>query len=371
MGSGCNNFNVDSGGVNVSDTKVVYTGPAIPNLGICTGDKLSEIEAVILEKLQENITGTNITLDTLNVDQCDLIKQFIQVSNVDKSLVNVLDVVIKAICSLSSSVKDLDDKVDTSVTDIVYNLGCLTVSNPNLQNVINAIIAKLCSDSAKIEELYDAINNINNDTTINNTIRTIAIEQIIKSIKACYPGNGGIVKSGSGTDTTLTIVGLVPPYCPIFSVAGPENFDNTGKGKPERGFCGWYICNGLNGTPDLRGFTLAGATQITGIGGPVLHESVRTYPSNVWDRKGQNEVRLTVNQMPSHTHEVIDPGHVHGYDSMTNSGHPAGSNTTALRDYQWKQTEREKTGITLGHSGGGAPHENRQPTFYGMWIMRK
>ena len=49
---------------------------------------------------------------------------------------------------------------------------------------------------------------------------------------------------------------------------------------------GWVLCDGTNGTPDLRDRFIMGATS----------------DSNVGEIGGENEVTLTVEQMPAHTH---------------------------------------------------------------------
>jgi hypothetical protein len=81
---------------------------------------------------------------------------------------------------------------------------------------------------------------------------------------------------------------------------------------------------------------------------------------------GVQNVTMTSDQMPSHTHTVTDPGHHHGMNFLnayangiagaTNGGGSAG------------QTGDSTTGITLGNTGGGHPFGIIQPsrlfTFY-------
>ncbi len=58
---------------------------------------------------------------------------------------------------------------------------------------------------------------------------------------------------------------------------------------------GWQLCDGTNGTRDLRSLFVVGA------GGSY----------NVGDTGGAAQFTLTVSQMPSHSHTINDPGHTH------------------------------------------------------------
>lgn len=123
--------------------------------------------------------------------------------------------------------------------------------------------------------------------------------------------------------------------------------------------------------PDLRGRTVVGA----GAGAGLTSRAVG-------DSGGAESHELTVGQMPAHGHNVIDPGHAHG---VTDPGHshsvpsrnnaandgtsiprnnlntnPNGTNTT-LPAVTNITIQSAGTGITLGMSGNGIPHNNMQP----------
>ena len=127
---------------------------------------------------------------------------------------------------------------------------------------------------------------------------------------------------------------------------------------------GWAICNGANGTPDLRDrFVVgSGSTYATGATG------------------GESTVTLTSSQMPAHNHSatsvstVTDPGHSHTYKGQTGSSGSGVSsrdseNTTLI-------TDSATTGITvststsIGNTGGGQAHENKPPYYALAYIMK-
>ena len=65
-------------------------------------------------------------------------------------------------------------------------------------------------------------------------------------------------------------------------------FDSEGKGLNE--MIDWYLCDGRNGTPDLRGVFIAGR-----------HPDLTDY-NRIGKKGGINQIKLTIDQMPYHTH---------------------------------------------------------------------
>lgn len=106
----------------------------------------------------------------------------------------------------------------------------------------------------------------------------------------------------------------------------------------------WAICDGENGTPDLRDRFIVGAGNGYKIG----------------DKGGANEVKLTLEQMPSHSHRYT----VFGQRRSVDDG--ADYNFTNYKEEYHKDTKDRSTGAT----GGDKPHENRPPYYALYYIMR-
>ena len=82
-------------------------------------------------------------------------------------------------------------------------------------------------------------------------------------------------------------------------------FDSAGKGLQE--YRGWYLCDGQNGRPDLKGKVLVGYSK-----------NDNDY-NMIGKNGGLSHVSLTVEQLPDHDHE--DSGHKHNISIETsNSG---------------------------------------------------
>ena len=143
----------------------------------------------------------------------------------------------------------------------------------------------------------------------------------------------------------------------------------------------WRICDGANGTPDLRD------KFVMGVG-----SSVNTSTATKGETGGANSYTLALNQMPEHSHDVSDSGHTH---TITDPGH---DHTWSRQDAQidasyrpWPannndcvesvvNTSNETTGITGTNNGnaniseslkgGNTAIDNRPDYFALCYIMR-
>lgn len=100
---------------------------------------------------------------------------------------------------------------------------------------------------------------------------------------------------------------------------------------------GWVLCNGANGTPDLRNRFIVGAGSSYSVGAT----------------GGSESVTLTVEQMPMHNHAIngIDLMHIQ-------------EGKTAIRCMK----DTQKNGSD--YAGSNTPHENRPPYYALCFIMK-
>lgn len=165
--------------------------------------------------------------------------------------------------------------------------------------------------------------------------------------------------------TTLTSigeikgVGMAPPNSVLMQSGDTANkFDSTGKGIHASSYEGWAICNGSNGTIDLRDKFIVGAGS--------------KYSSG--DHGGSDDVVLTEAQMPKHSHDIVDPGHKHdttwglrstSTDEDDDSLAVYGRNSTDI-----KTSASSKTGISIKDAGSNHSFDNRPSYFALYYIMR-
>ena len=156
----------------------------------------------------------------------------------------------------------------------------------------------------------------------------------------------------------------------------------TGNSAPS----GWAICNGSNGTPDLRDRFIVGAGS--------------AYSVN--NTGGANSVTLTEAQMPSHNHSFSgSSSHSHSFKGVNANDHnDTERNATVMRnDSNTMYTATSPSGVqsatvsisicgntggstpgsnsqtvsisgNTGNKGDGGAHENRPPYYALMFIMK-
>ncbi len=123
--------------------------------------------------------------------------------------------------------------------------------------------------------------------------------------------------------------------------------------------------------PDLRGRVIATLDSLNGsdanrmTGSPTM-TAVRV---TLGGAGGAPQVTLTSAQMPSHTHSVTDPGHLHSMQVLANATF-AVAVSQGLTNGGTTNTGSATTGISIQSTGGGALHENFQPTICANHILR-
>ncbi|WP_341737955.1 hypothetical protein [Microcoleus sp. CAWBG640] len=119
---------------------------------------------------------------------------------------------------------------------------------------------------------------------------------------------------------------------------------------------GWALCNGQNGTPDLRDRFIVGAGNSYAVA----------------STGGAATVTLTIAQMPAHSHGVNDPGHSHSKGaSWPGSGPEQDQSGSPENRTDFNiNTGFSGTGISLQNTGSGQPHENRPP-YYALALIMK
>ena len=113
--------------------------------------------------------------------------------------------------------------------------------------------------------------------------------------------------------------------------------------------------------PDLCGRTIVGAGQ---------DKKGMLTNRPLFGDGGLENVTLTIEEMPSHSHKITDPGHHHnikfGLAEHGDEVHIPFRNG----DSSEHKTESAKTNIKINNSGGGSPHENMPPYLALNYIIK-
>ncbi len=357
MGSGCTSSKYNKACLDpISSDCVLYEGSPVDSLGICTGDTITEVLAVILAKLELIAQGKGIKLNDLIVGCADL---SILYQNSDKELASILQIILDKECSLQSQIDALTVTVNNPSTAVVVDLKCLTVTGAVTRSKLDqAIIDKICSLESQIQQLQTQI-------PTNTSITTVVTDILFTKLQSC---NGAITVTGTGANRVFNISGL-PKRGIIFTDVDPSKFDATGLGMDE--WCGYAYCNGKNGTRDMGGLALAqGVVKGSPYTGHILGEI-----------KGTENTILQPENIPNHTHSVVDPGHKHSIKTgaapgiaygqyVSNTSNPSSNFSNSFTNTTDILTNT--TGISVGGVNGATaqPFTNLQPTLFGAWIQR-
>lgn len=223
------------------------------------------------------------------------------------------------------------------------------------------------------------------DTYEDQSLKNVHFQRtaILKYYDSGTDSGGALYSSTLRVDSGDIIDWTPPPG----TVVG-DFFDATGLGINQRQ--GWAICNGINQTPDLRGFITACATNVPNSGAAPLSSQLSSVTNNLGDAQGVIKQSISQTNLPNVSLPVSDPGHFH-YNGVADDK-PAGdpntvfvygettndmpgvsrgqvSNGSGGNIYQGL-TQTVRTGVTVGTGGSGTAIDFRQPTKYFYKIMK-
>ena len=221
-----------------------------------------------------------------------------------------------------------------------------------------------------------ASGNVSNTTGVNNTFTT-----------ANLLNSTATTKTANDVSTAIATTAFVHSVMPTGIIV---MWNSTAASIP----LGWQLCNGSNGTPDLRDRFIVGVGTTYAFGDTGGSASVTLSAAAMPIHNHVLSGSLTTGSAGSHTHSatVTDPGHLH---ASTGNGAPngvgAGVAMTGESDGGYNTTSAA-TGIsvsistaldhihsvtlsgttqTAGGSGGTTqPHENRPP-YYALCYIQK
>lgn len=152
------------------------------------------------------------------------------------------------------------------------------------------------------------------------------------------------------------IKGIIMAFSGTFDSNGyPVNPDTNA------GDTGWHICDGTNGTPDLRGRFILGASDGHAVG----------------STGGEENHTLTAAEMPAHkhtgttstngehSHGVRDADYHDGYGKSFDSG-----DWGPKRYIPTSNAGNHNHTFTTDNAGGGAAHNNMPPYYALSYIMK-
>lgn len=365
----------------VSDQCIKYTGIDVPALGILNGDTLLSVENSIINFLVPVLNGTGIKPIVDEEFLCTVVHKYLPPCTVCTgfTLNEVLAAIIQAACDIQEQIDVIDGTLSELnsiylIPQIPNDGPCLDVTDTsNTHEVVQEILYKLCEVSNDLNALILEV-----DT------QYVTRGELCTLVTQCINNSAGTALASS----------KMLPFSPIPYYGSISNYPAAGDGFNSSGagtgyWARVFMCNGQNGTPDLRGRVAVGATN-TPSAVPCPPETLPNSSGNptytiggnvlLW---GSNTTVLAVTQIPSHTHiatvTVNDPGHTHSYQERsiwTNSVNNGGNGQQPTNSYVSKTSGSAVTGlngtnilVSNANAGGNGWHSNVQPSFAVYYIM--
>lgn len=141
-------------------------------------------------------------------------------------------------------------------------------------------------------------------------------------------------------------------------------------GNPSQIPQGWVLCDGAPINSPGSPFNGQNAPNLKGRVTVGLDLDDQDYDS-VGNTGGSKTHTLQASEMPQHDHQITDPGHSHQISEFVTFGRQGKDNGSFnYLEEQTASTQTSQTGITVNSSGGGQSHENRQPYYVAVKIMK-
>lgn len=358
----------------VSDKCVRYTGIDIPELQIQTGDTLSHVEEMITTYLIPLLIGEGDKITLAPGETCTLVSQFLT-GLTDQTSKQLFVALSQAACSLQTQVTAINGTLNTLNAD--YSIGCLTgvTASSDTHDIVQALITRLCLINTQLGALALDVST--------NYVQIVDLNSLIQAYLDSINVNN-LYKNRMVPYTAVPYYGTTDTY--FSNGVGLGNWDRI------------FLCNGLNGTPDLRGRTLVASTDLQRIGDfdPAVDPANPVNPHYyIGELQGSNTVTLSTTQIPSHTHTNISPAvsttHTHfttspeassNYNINSTSSIKSGASFGDNLSYRLQGESATPTlgltnpaksdvtvTVTIAPTGGGQSHPNIQPSIGCYYIM--
>jgi microcystin-dependent protein len=184
----------------------------------------------------------------------------------------------------------------------------------------------------------------------------------ISDLTAGVPNSSAVLPYSNGSTTLKATVGQVG--VPIGTIVMWNN--RGGASIPTN----WALCDGTNGTPDLRDRFIVGYSA---------SKAINTTGGSATASGSTDATVLTTAQIPVHSHTATDSGHSHVVAKYA-GGLQGGANlqTTSSKygggDYS---SAAANANITVGNTGGGTGHSHTVssigtiPPYYALAFIQK
>jgi hypothetical protein len=238
----------------------------------------------------------------------------------------------------------------TNVVDAVTHLTSLTLASalPIASGGTGSTSTTYCNVQTNITGILPVLNGGTGVTSATGT------GSVVLSASPTLTGTPAAPTASAGTNTTqLATTAFVTS---ALTAALPTGVITMWSGSVGAVPTGWYLCDGTNGTPDLRNRFIVGAGSTYSVGGT-----------------GGSADAIVVSHTHTATSAVTDPGHNHSVQLVRFPG-TTGSQFDGAKDSGSTTTTTSTTGITVAttvaSTGSSGTNANLPPYYALAYIMK-
>lgn len=295
--------------------------------GPLTGNVTGTADKAIADVSGNNIVNTYVTKSALASSVTTGTGKVTTLTATDNTFTNVT---ITGTTSVPTANEGNSSKAIANTEFVAKSISALVNGAPDQLNTLNELAKALGNDSNFAATVTAELAKKLNSTEAESTYATKQEARVLPGTVTAFSGT---IKDGF-----------------------PVN-KNTGLVNRE-----WHLCDGTNGTPDLRNRFIYGGDG-----------------TNNGTTGGEASVTLTKDNIPEHSHTASETeagNHTHTLTTFFGSGTDHYNNVscsytdhiqgTATVDSSGNHTHN----ITIGNTGGGRPHNNMPPYYVLAWIMK-
>lgn len=220
---------------------------------------------------------------------------------------------------------------------------CVQQSFPNVNGAVSASPAQLDRTTTLDTDLNARLNRTGPDTftgdlTVTGKLTAGSVESETQDLDV----QGNLTVGGTATITGALTANGALSFLPLGAII---MWSPTAGAVPT----GWALCDGTNGTPDLRGRFVIAASTTTPAGSTAgTPDQFKIDPNGAHTHTGTtDQTALNANQIPSHSHDVSV------YDNLRLMQIASGGVQTSIDGLQGRTTKSTtSTGGGLGHDHG-------------------
>ena len=307
--------NLDKPGIHIENTdenivgRFIFNNQLLNNTGIrewsTEGGNLNLYDGLLsCGSIDISFNNNFITIDSSNIknnDQLNIISDTLNIesSNCNINIINNLNIDTSNVLIDSSNITLSGELINIKGKTLINDISFIdnTINSNNLEILANNIAKIICEN----------LNIITKTTTINGN--------------TTFDGSINIIESDGSLNKYA--------HVPIGTIVMWNNHDIPS---------GWALCNGENGTPDLRNKFIKGGTS-TNLGNSSYNEE---------------EIELTKEYLPDHIHNITyninsaNDSHYHNYDHPTQNINTTSANTS--HDHSLIGTNVQDVDLNHSHS---------------------